>query len=222
MIREEDILILDIPGDDFELIKANAEAANLCYGSKIKDRAEQKKTNAEDQLIGQLGEWAGCIWLRGSADEYFTRREEINKTPWLGDNGADVTGSNVDIKASFMRNRKMNILDYKLFVRPIDMHPNRIYVLALAYPDEPQTVYLIGWEKSSVLERNLVDTKFGKIHTRVAHELNPLPPFMWNFDVPLQVSKEEQKPGLRQRYRLIEPTAKEAPVITPKEGEDLW
>lgn len=131
-----------IDDEAFTRIEANAEAAWLNGKSQIRTD-DREKYGMTDQLVGQMGEYALAKFL-GDTDGYFARRDLINKTPWKGDGGSDITGHAVDVKTSLMR-RQQDPTRYNLLVRPKERHKDNIYVLALVPSLEARKVLLVGW-----------------------------------------------------------------------------
>jgi hypothetical protein len=142
-----------------------------------------------DQLVGQLGEYALSIYLFGEPSRYYIQRMSSNLNPRIGDNGQDILGCNLDVKTSLMRASPDPFM-YRLAVRPNELHPNHVFVLALVKPndegqilfDVPIFVYLIGWASSSMFtkEPNGIGPFLGA-HIINASELKELPPIRWNW-----------------------------------------
>lgn len=137
-----------IEPEDFEKVKQNAEKAWLNGKSHIRS-SDREQYGMEDQLVGQMGEYALAKWL-GVLPSYFSRREIINLNPWKGDEGSDVDGMQIDVKTSLMRRQK-DPSRYNLLVRPRERHNENIYVLALIPDIQDGKVLLVGWLRDSEL-----------------------------------------------------------------------
>ena len=72
-----------VDGEILERIRGHAEKAWLNGKSHVRtsDRATK---GMEDQLVGQLGEYALARYF-GVAEQYFNRRLLIEEQPYLGD-----------------------------------------------------------------------------------------------------------------------------------------
>lgn len=132
-----------IKGEELERIKIHAENAWINGKSNIRSK-DREKEGMTDQLVGQLGEYSIAKFFK-NPEAYFRRREELDKTPWKGDNGSDFGDLKIDVKASLMR-RSKDIFTYNLLVRPKEYHENTFYVLCLIDElDEGYKVYLVGY-----------------------------------------------------------------------------
>lgn len=130
----------------------HAKNASLGGNSHIRKRSDRMANLSEDQLVGQLGEFALCRWMRNEK-AYWERREAIDKNPWVGDDGVDYPGFHLDVKTSLMR-RHMDPSKYNLPVRPAERHDENVYILALVEPIimmDMFYVWLIGWAKDEEL-----------------------------------------------------------------------
>lgn len=144
-----------IDGKDFEVVEQNAEKAWMNGKSHIRS-SERERFGMEDQLVGQMGEYALAKWF-GDIPSYFSRRQKINETPWKGDDGSDIDGLHIDVKTSLMRRQK-DPSRYNLLVRPGERHQHNIYVLALVESIELKKVLLVGWLKDSELPTHPVSS----------------------------------------------------------------
>lgn len=132
-----------VDGEILERIRGHAEKAWLNGKSHVRtsDRATK---GMEDQLVGQLGEYALARYF-GVEEQYFNRRLLIEEQPYLGDGGSDLPREQVDVKTSLMRGSQ-NPERYNLLVRPAERHDGNIYVLALVKSlVAPVHVLLVGW-----------------------------------------------------------------------------
>lgn len=140
-----------IEGEVYDAILANAKAACIGGSSAVReDRGDRQRALHEDQLVGQLGEYAICRWF-GAPEYYFERRARINADPLVGDDGEDFFGQ-IDVKTSLMRGSGPR-WGYRLLVRPRERHDGNRYVLALVdQVQAPATVWLMGWAHDSQFE----------------------------------------------------------------------
>lgn len=122
------VKVTTVSGPTLERIRSNAEKAWINGASHIRG-GDRSRMGPEDQLVGQLGEYAIAKYF-GVDESYFARREEINRNPYVGDGGSDLVGFNVDVKTSLMR-ASSNPMKYNLLVRPKELHADTAYVLAL-------------------------------------------------------------------------------------------
>lgn len=127
--------------DSWKRIEKNAEAAWIDGKSHVRG-SDRSAKGLEDQLVGQIGEWALAKFC-GQTETYFSRREEINRNPYSGDGGTDLLGFAVDVKTSLMRASR-SPLKYNLAVRPGERHPGTIYVLGLVDSLSSRKVWLVG------------------------------------------------------------------------------
>jgi len=155
-----------------------AEAACMGGSSSVRgsDRLERLM---EDQTVGQLGQMALAIWKDGHLGEYLIQRAAANTYPTHGDGGADLVGSNVDVKSSLMR-ASSDWSAYRLPVRPAEMHDGWVYVLALVEPDL-SAVLLVGFATSTEVSAGGLEQggPFAGAYTMAAADLRPLPPIDW-------------------------------------------
>lgn len=139
-----------VDGPDFQRVKENAELCWINGKSHVRstDRVEK---GPEDQLVGQLGEYALAKFL-GDIDGYFERRDLMNLNPTVGDDGSDFGGLPIDVKTSLMR-ASLKPLSYNLLVRPRERHADNLYVLALVsqIQDTEAKVYLVGFAEDREL-----------------------------------------------------------------------
>ena len=132
-----------VDGEDLERIRAHAKNCWLNGISRVRS-SKRAEHGPEDQLIGQLGEFAFSKWM-GDADSYFARRERMDLNPTEGDGGSDFDGTSIDVKASKMRVDR-HPMSFNLLVRPIERRDDSKYVLALIKELEDSfRVTLVGW-----------------------------------------------------------------------------
>lgn len=162
-IERKDIIDFDIPQEDFNLLKINAEKAAIGGKSQIRKNQVRKEFLYEDQLVGQIANYAASVVLTKSSDGYKKAREIANNNPYQGDNGVDIVGlPNVDVKGSLMR-RSADPLNYRLLVRPHERHKNWIYVLCLV-PSDMNKCFVVGWIKDEDLPQKTYDGEIQALH----------------------------------------------------------
>lgn len=186
--------IVSVPLSARELAtcRSYAKAAEIGGSSNIRAHAERMGEIKIDQLVGQLGTLALAKWLKGTCEghaEYARGREIANRNPTSGDNGADVIGSNIDVKTSLCRYPGKSLFDYNLLVRPREYHPGWVYLLALCEADleadcsdwQAAQIHLMGWVASEELPEPGGDERFGDARVVPAYKLHRLPPLRWAF-----------------------------------------
>jgi len=162
-IERKDIIDFDIPQEDFNLLKINAEKAAIGGKSQIRKNQVRKEFLYEDQLVGQIANYAASVVLTKSSDGYKKARQIANNNPYQGDSGVDIVGlPNVDVKGSLMR-RSADPLNYRLLVRPHERHKNWIYVLCLVPPDMNKC-FVVGWIKDENLPQKTYDGEIEALH----------------------------------------------------------
>jgi hypothetical protein len=178
-VSTRDVIAFTVPPKAQAFIRQMAEKAQVGGTSHVRDPQSRTQAMGEDQLVGQLGQFALSVYLTGDTKEYVRAREKANANPTSGDGGADILDSNIDIKTSRMRAGE-DPVGYTLPVRPAERHPNWIYILALVPKKRDDLVYLVGWLRDEDLP-TVTDRsgEFRGCYTRRARELSPLPPFRW-------------------------------------------
>lgn len=175
-------------------IRTYAQQAEIGGSSNIRrDRSDRMGAIGVDQFVGQLGTLALCRHHLGEAAgfaEWARGRELANRAPTSGDNGGDIIGCNVDVKASLARYPGKAITSYSLPVRPRERHAGHVYVLAMVQVDDPAAppenwthadVHLMGWISDDEMPAGGNDPRFGDASTVRANDLHPLPPLRWAF-----------------------------------------
>lgn len=149
-----------IQSDIFERIREHAN--NACIGGVSRVRTQDRQPRlAEDQLVGQLGEFALSRFL-GNEEAYFERRSLRDLNPRIGDSGSDFSDLPIDVKTSRMR-RSQDPGKYNLLVRPDERHSDWLYVAAFAERnlEPPVKVVLAGWISESLLpDETAADPRF--------------------------------------------------------------
>lgn len=181
MISIEDIVTINISASEMSFVKKMALKAELGGQSSIRDREDRIKSLEIDQLVGQIGTYAGSKFLLGDTKDYRVSRWYANQNKWSGDAGSDITGANVDFKTSLVRKKERDILDYRLLVRPKEYHENWVYILNLvtSLNADHAEVKIVGWASSRMLPPIARDGLFAGAHVLSAKELNPIPPYCW-------------------------------------------
>lgn len=141
---------IHVPFDEgmFTLAYDHARAAALGGSSHVRD-GDRAKRLLRDQVVGQCGELALHCWLFGTdegMDRYDLRRLTIEETPHVGDDGRDIAGVSIDVKASRVVDT-WRVWDYHLLVPEPEYYRGTTYVSAIVNhaPDEFPTVWLMGW-----------------------------------------------------------------------------
>jgi hypothetical protein len=164
--------------------QGHAKLACLGGASHIRDEQDRLDRLFEDQVVGQLGQYYLSVWLHGTPAEYHLQRCVCNQRPTEGDGGADIIGSNLDVKASLMR-ASSDPMRYRLAVRPAELNDGWIYVLALVEPMFTK-IHLMGFAVADdLLERSTENEgPFAGARCIAASELTPLPPIDWSSRFP--------------------------------------
>lgn len=182
-VTENDVITWRIHPVEMPLIVRMAKAACIGGRSNIRTDDERQATLNEDQLVGQIGQYIGSLWLFGNDVPYRQARWLANQNPTTGDGGSDLVGANLDFKASRVRNRGRDLLSYRLAVRPKERHEGWLYFLILVThiaKGEPVIAKMVGWAKESMLpEHPETDGVFSGAFTITARDLNPVPPIHW-------------------------------------------
>ncbi len=180
MIAPHHLQVIRLRPDELRLVEHFAAQAAIGGTSHVRgdDRAAKLR---DDQLVGQAGECALSRYLSGSSLLYALTRTRRNLAPTAGDGGGDLVGTNIDVKCSVMR-YSLDPLQYRLLVRPAELHLGTLYVLALVTPDWYTTreITLVGWASWEDLpDRAELEGPFRGAFMLPASALHPLPPFRW-------------------------------------------
>lgn len=179
MISEKDILRVPVNKNEMNLVIEMSRAA--CRGgvSRIRSSQDRQATLYEDQLVGQIGTYAGTKFWFGSSHNYLIARQVANLNPRAGDGGSDIIGANIDFKTSKIRSTRP-LLDYRLVVRPRERSAGKVYVQLLVELSEFTAVaHILGWASDDMLPGIEVGGTFDGAHVLPVRELNPLPPLQW-------------------------------------------
>ena len=140
---------------DTHLCERFARESSMGGRSQVRpDRAERLATLNTDQLVGHLGNLAGCMWLYGKALGHYifrTTQHDFGHR-WdgrvgRGDGGSDIIGSNIDFKScewSLVGARPLT--EVFLPVRPHERHEQWLYVLVLVEPKK-DAAHIVGWAR---------------------------------------------------------------------------
>ena len=179
MIRKQDIITIHLDEQEVQLARYYAEKCVTNGHSHVRSEETREETCPEDQLTGQLGSLAIHLYLFGGLERYKATRHEMNKHPYDGDCGEDITGANIDVKASRMRT-KLHMSEYYLSVAPKELREGWVYVQALVPDVRDDVVHLMGWAMTDMLTKEPVTALcFKKKHILVVTSLNPLMPIRW-------------------------------------------
>ena len=179
MIKRSDVITVNLSASEMRLIRSMGKAAEIGGASQIRGDADRAASLGVDQVVGQIGTYVGCKYFLGDIKDYRVSRYYANKAPTVGDGGSDITGSNIDLKASLVRNPSKDLLTYNLPVRLREMHVGWVYVLVLveALQEKSAKAHLVGWASTAMLpDEPDAQGVFAGAHTIRAKDLNPLPP----------------------------------------------
>ena len=148
--------------------------------SQIREVEDRREMLIEDQLVGQIGNAAGCLWWYGNMDAYLQSREIANADPWRGDGGSDLPGLHIDFKTSMMRGPQ-DPAYYKLLVRPAERHKGCVYIRVLIPKFKVEelgaglNVFITGWAKETDLpDQYETDGIFAGAYSLESDKLRPI------------------------------------------------
>ena len=191
MLRESDIIQARISPAEMAYLRRCAERAEIGGRSHIRGADRQDKLR-QDQLTGMLGHYAAIRELFGNPWLFRLQRHFANTYPLDSDGGSDLPGARLDVKSSLLT--KPNMLDYRLPVRPRELHSSMNYLLALIRLEPEPTAFLVGWCSASMLPRQTETSgPFAGAHVIRASELNPLMKLGW-FDEARPPTKQQAGP----------------------------
>lgn len=181
MITHNNIITYTISDPDLAFIRRMAKEAELGGFSEIRSGENRKRNLSNDQVVGQLGTFVGSRHLLGDSRDYRATRWYANKNKWSGDGGSDISGANIDIKTSMVRNKSKDLLTYKLLVRPRELYDGWIYILSLVtrITQTEAEVKLIGWASNDMFGEPAKSGIFSGAHVLEAKDLNPIMPIKW-------------------------------------------
>ena len=177
MITARDVVSVEIPHVDRGLIRYNAQEAEIGGGSHVRSGKDRKDSLSVDQVVGQMVNYAGILYLTGSMLSYAEARKKANRNKYVGDGGVDVPGYRIDTKGSLMR-ASPDPLRYRLAVRPRERHIGSAYVLGLVPSISGSLVYLVGWWTDERLPPPDLAGTFRGAHTVKRHDLLKMPVLM--------------------------------------------
>lgn len=188
-------VIIDLGAAQLERCLFFAGNAEIGGASNIRSSAGERMAEISvDQMVGQVGTLALSCWMLGKAAgyaEYARGRIAADRNPTSGDGGADILGTNIDVKSSLHRYAQKSPFEYNLLVRPQERHPGHVFVLGLVEIEDPAArvdtwrtarVHLVGWATNEELRPPPQgDNPFGDAWRLRGKDLHPLPPFRWQF-----------------------------------------
>lgn len=174
---------LHINAAEMRMIRLMAKAAERGGESKVRPSDERLQKMAEDQIIGQIGAYAGHRYWYGHSQGYLQSRHVCNLYPHMGDGGSDIIGANIDFKASRIRSTTRPLDQYNLAVRSKERHAGNVYVLILVETDlETATAHLMGWASDDMFPKTPAsDGPLAGAFTIRADALMPLMPLQWKW-----------------------------------------
>jgi hypothetical protein len=200
------MIVVKLAARELAVCRPRAKSSTLAGRSSVyANKEERERARAENQLVAQFGNLALCKHLFGQMEghvAYQRVRHLADLDPTRGDEGEDVFGLRVDVKATRVRSRSKHYLDYNLLVRPREFHSGVSYVLALvetyigahldvdAEPDMAAwthaTCFLMGWHTAEELPSQptaaqAAELPFGDARAVVARKLHPLMPLPYHF-----------------------------------------
>jgi hypothetical protein len=183
MVTAENVIAVRLLDDELRMVKWWAKGAAIGGSSQVRDRAERKENLNDDQITGQMCEAAVSKLLFGSLQPYCISRWQANQHRRSGDRGADIPGTNIDVKGSMMR-YSSDPLSYNLLVRPRERHPGAIYFHCLRDNNKP-LVHIVGWISEAHMtttpvppDTDLHQSLIGSYLTP-PEDLHPIPPIRW-------------------------------------------
>ena len=158
--------------------REQARSAEIGGRSQVRG-ADRQTALVEDQMVGQIGTYAGHKLLFGNAQLYRLSRYFANIYPMRGDGGSDVPGANIDFKASLRRSPDRPLIDYRLAVRPAERHAGMIYMLVVVEADYTHA-HIVGWLAESALPAEPESAGvFAGAYVVKGGALNPVMPIHW-------------------------------------------
>lgn len=178
------VITYTLTRDDLRIVGRFVDGACVGGMSNVRGRDERREKLKEDQVTGLIGNYVLALWRDGHPGAFITSREAQDKTPTKGDNGQDLPGLNIDVKASCMRGSP-DPLRYNLWVRPRERHSQHTYVLALIAANGVEeirrshalAVHLVGWCTDKDLPEKLDSDGRHAVH---ASRLLPMPPMRYS------------------------------------------
>lgn len=176
----EQVIEIPIYPAEVAFLRGLASKAEIGGRSQIRSGADRRENLEQDQLVGQIGNYAGHKHFFGNANLYRISRWYADIYPTMGDGGSDVPGANIDFKASRLKPGR-SVTDYRLLVRPAERHPGTVYVLIVVDLDaDPVKAHLVGWAAEHELPAETLTTgPLAGAYALPAAELHPLPPIQW-------------------------------------------
>lgn len=156
MVKQEDIIMINIKPDLFRLAVYHTNKACFDGVSRIREGTDRKANMFSDNLTGQLANLALSLYTTGSFEEYHKVRQKANANPYIGDEGYDLLNIRIDIKGSKRQNPDRDLLAYNLPVRPHERHKDCVYILAIldiSQKIEQATSHMIGLATEEMLPK---------------------------------------------------------------------
>lgn len=180
MLTQDQVIRIPISVSEMAFLRKLAANAEIGGQSQIRNGDTRQANLAQDQIVGQVGNYAGHKLLFGDVVRFRLSRYFADIYPTQGDGGSDVPGANIDFKASRLKPGRSPI-EYNLLVRPHERHTGTVYIQIVVDLDaEPVTAHICGW----LAEHELPDEplKSGVLAGAYAVpvvNLHPLPPLRW-------------------------------------------
>lgn len=176
-IRDDGALRIDLSSAEMEIIRHHATRAEIGGHSHVRDEDRQAELS-EDNLVGQMAQYAGSKYITGGMKSYRQARQIADTYPTEGDGGFDVPGLTVDFKGS--RKKGRSIWDLDLPVRPDERHEGWIYIRCICDLSD-ESVFLVGWLRDCELpDEPKQRGPLAGAHVVPNTELHPLPGWRWH------------------------------------------
>lgn len=178
MVTGDNIIEVRISPSEMNYLRRCAQRAEIGGRSNIRATADRAENLKRDQLVGMIGHFAAIRELFGNPWLFRIQRHFADVYPLDSDGGSDLPGARLDVKSSLIT--KSNLLDYRLPVRPKELHPSMNYLLALVQLEPAPVAFLVGWCSASMLPRQPeASGPFAGAHVIRASELHPLMRLGW-------------------------------------------
>lgn len=189
MVEDRDIITVDIHDDQIRYILERAKAASLGGRSNVYAGKERRRSSLQqDQFVSQAAQYALSIYLTGSIHAWRNRRLALEKNPRKGNDGQQLSGSNVQVRSSKLRPGG-DPLSYRLAVREPERRKDAVYVLGVVEYDFDEDndsvpsgvkVHLVGWAHDDMLPViPQTGGKFEGAYLLGGYDLHPLPRLTW-------------------------------------------
>lgn len=187
------MITITISSTELQYIKKQASLKE--WGGQSAIRGDDRNaTLSIDNLIGCIGEFAGCVYLYGNGAEFYKAQEysqELRrKGVSLGDGGQDIIGLNLDFKTS-KQHEDRSPLKHWLPVRPNEFKPDWVYMLLIVLSndeligfdfDKHIDVAIVGWASSDMFPKHTAkDGVFSGAYCLPASKLVKPMPVKWSW-----------------------------------------